>query len=97
MERGGAALMKQDGRFEVEWVDGKRWPQCQPDPRYPEGIDIDSSDGSSASCMTPLPYPAPRVGKYVLHCMLCGQRVLITVAGRPDDPRSCRLACNILQ
>ena len=85
--------MKQDGRFEVEWVDGKRWPQCQPDPRYPEGIDIDSSDGSSASCMTPLPDPAKRCGYFALRCLTCGNTAIVTTAGRKDDPRSVRLAC----
>jgi hypothetical protein len=84
-------------RFELHFLDTGQESTSKPDKRYPRGIDLDLAGKRAPTCVTPLPYPAPRVGKYVLHCMLCGQRVLITVAGRPDDPRSCRLACNILQ
>jgi hypothetical protein len=35
-----------------------------------------------------------RCGVWVVACHTCGLRVGITAAGRPDDPRTVRLACN---
>lgn len=76
----------------VTWIDGHRDPQNRPDPRYPDGIDIDGSQGAT-SCSTPLPYPAKRCGHYLVQCFDCGQRVVVTTAGRKDDPRSLKIAC----
>jgi hypothetical protein len=42
-----------------------------------------------------LPYPAKRIGHYRIECELCGLRVACTTAGRPDDPRSIRIACKL--
>lgn len=77
----------------IEWIDGEREPKVAPNPKYPDGIDLDMSDGSSNSCITALPYPAPRCGVYVVKCDLCGLVVAITTAGRPDDPRTVKLPC----
>jgi len=78
----------------VTWIDGKRWPQHPPDPRYPDGMDVDGSAGAMMNCAIQLPYPAKRCGHYLVTCDICGQRVVVTTAGRRDDPRSVRLACN---
>ena len=83
--------------FDVEWMDSGREPQCPPNPKYPEGIDIDISNGSGVSCLVELPYPARRCGLYRLHCRTCGFTAGVTTAGRPDDPRSVRIACQIRQ
>jgi len=77
----------------VKWIDGGREPQNKPDPRYPDGIDVDGSAGALINCTTPLPYPAKRCGHYLVTCVDCDQRVVVTTAGRKDDPRSVRLAC----
>ena len=77
----------------VTWVDLGKEPQCPPNPAFPQGVDIDLTNGKQYFCQVPLPYPAKRIGHYLLHCDLCGQRVVITTAGRPDDPRSAKLAC----
>lgn len=82
--------------WDIEWVDRGHEPQCPSDARYPTGIDIkfvppDRADGPT--CTRPLPYPAKRIGYYVVHCRTCDQRIIITTAGRPDDPRSLQLAC----
>jgi len=45
------------------------------------------------ACKTSLPYPAKRVGYYVVTCAKCHMKTIITTAGRPDDPKSVRLAC----
>lgn len=76
-----------------EWIDGHREPQNKPDPRYPNGIDLDASRGAEKSCTITLPCPAKRCGHYVVRCTVCQQSCVVTTAGRPDDPRSLRLAC----
>ena len=79
--------------LEVQWVDHRREPQCQPNPAFPDGIDLDVSGGAERSCSTDLPYPAKRCGVYIVTCEACAVRAVITTAGRPDDPRSVRVAC----
>lgn len=79
----------------VEWVDSGREPQCKPDPAYPDGKDMDVSFGAAATCKTALPYPAKRCGYFVVACPICGIRVGVTTAGRPDDPRSIKVACRM--
>jgi hypothetical protein len=77
----------------VKWVDRGREPQCAPDPAYPNGKDVDISGGAIATCETPLPYPAKRCGVFIAECSICGYHVGVTTAGRPDDPRSLKIAC----
>lgn len=81
------------GDFTVEWIDHGREPQCKPDPAYPAGKDITLVDPAIPHCTVTLPYPAKRCGLYVVVCRTCGQRVGITTAGRPDDPRSAQIPC----
>ena len=78
-----------------EWRDSGREPQCAPNPAYPLGIDIDASDGAPATCKASLPYPAPRCGLHIVRCQTCSASAAITTAGRPDDPRSIKLACRL--
>lgn len=79
--------------FDIAWLDRGREPQCAPDPAYPTGKDLDGSDGAEATCTATLPYPAPRCGVYIVECKTCGIRVGCTTAGRPDDPRTLKIAC----
>lgn len=79
--------------LKIEWVDHKREPQCKPDPNFPEGKDLKCPNGEGPSCRTELPYPAKRCGLYIIECQVCGLRVGITTAGRPDDPRSVEIRC----
>lgn len=81
-------------QFSIAWIDHGREPQCAPDPAYPHGVDLDMSEGAP-NCATELPYPAKRCGLYIVECMTCRVRVGITTAGRPDDPRSVRVACRL--
>jgi hypothetical protein len=75
----------------IKWHDDGREPKCAPNPDYPKGID--TSRGATRVCSTPLPYPAQRCGYFIVRCTRCNQSVAITTAGRPDDPRSIKLAC----
>lgn len=77
----------------VTWIDLERWPKVKPNPDYPNGIDIDLTNGAAVACLVKLPYPAKRIGNYIVECGKCGLRVGLTTAGRPDDPRSVKLAC----
>lgn len=82
-----------DDIFTVTWVDGGLEPQCRPNPNFPQGIDVFATRGSTRNCRVSLPYPARRIGHYEIACRRCGTRVLITTAGRADDPRSVTVPC----
>jgi hypothetical protein len=79
----------------IVWKDRGLEPREQPNPEYPEGIDLDISGGVTPACVVTLPYPARRIGLYLVECELCGVRVACTTAGRPDDPRSVKIACKV--
>lgn len=84
--------------FLTKFLDSGREPQCPPNPAHPNGIDIDARAPEKRSeeyphCCYGVPYPAPRCGVYLVECEQCGERVAITVAGRPDDPRSLTMLC----
>ena len=68
----------------VYWQGTGKEPKEQPDPGFPEGIDLDVSAGANPACMVQLPYPAKRIGFYLIECQLCGSRVACTTAGRVD-------------
>jgi hypothetical protein len=80
-------------QFVIDWMDRNREPQNAPDPDYPDGIDLDIARGRIPSCVCKLPYPAARCGLFYIECHVCGTNIIITTAGRPDDPRSVRLPC----
>jgi hypothetical protein len=75
------------------WHDAGRIPRAAPDPRFPNGLDVDLSCGATRTCSTLLPYPAKRIGMYSIECLRCGLTAAVTTAGRPDDPRSVKVAC----
>jgi hypothetical protein len=77
----------------VRWFGTGRKAQCQANPNYPNGIDLDMSSGRVVICATELPYPAPEVGQWRISCQRCGLSILVTAAGRTDDPRSVRVSC----
>jgi hypothetical protein len=79
----------------VRWVDRGYEPKQPPNPSYPTGIDVDLTGGDRLvrSCKASLPYPAKRVGYYAVTCGRCHMTTIVTTAGRPDDPRSVRMAC----
>lgn len=82
-------------RFNIRWVDAGREAQCPPDPAYPHGKDIDAAADAERACEVLLKHPARRCGAYVIECRSCGYRFVATTAGRPDDPRSIRIPCNL--
>ena len=78
----------------ADWVDSGREPRHPPDPKYPNGLDVDMvTDPAGPTCETELPYPARRCGMFLVQCSGCGLRVSLTTAGRPDDPRSLKVNC----
>lgn len=81
-------------QFEIEWTDYGREPQSKPNPAFPKGINLDTSMGAANTCLIDLPYPARRWGNYHITCKSCGLTAMVTTAGRYDDPRSLKVACN---
>jgi hypothetical protein len=78
----------------VRWIDSGRSPRVQPNPSYPNGIDIDLARGAKPSCHVKLePYPTPRCGYFIVKCSECGYSAGLTTAGRQDDPRSLTVPC----
>jgi hypothetical protein len=77
----------------IRWVDSGREPRIASNPNFPDGIDLDVSNGAERTCMRNLSYPARRCGYFLIECRKCGQSAAITTAGRRDDPRSIKLAC----
>lgn len=80
-------------KFNVIWLDAGREPQCPPDPKYPNGVDVFTAE--RPACKVELPYPAPRCGAHVIICNECNRRTAVTAAGRPDDPRSVMMPCKM--
>ena len=84
----------QPDQFSVKFVpSGRGKARCEPNPKYPNGVHIELSKAGVPSCATDLPYPAPECGMWDVACQTCGNHMLITAAGRPDDPRSVRFPC----
>jgi len=79
--------------FKITWIDHGREPKHPPDPAFPAGLDVDVSRDAAVTCKAILPYPARRCGYFAVLCNTCGTRVVASTAGRPDDPRSIRIAC----
>lgn len=80
---------------DITWIDRGLEPKVKPNPDYPDGRDIDVTINAMVdkSCKVDLPYPAKRIGMYIVHCRTCGSNTGVTTAGRPDDPRSVRIPC----
>lgn len=78
---------------DIQWIDDGREPKVAPNPDYPDGVDLDISKADEPSCFIKLAYPARRVGRYFIKCKTCGWTGIISTAGRPDDPRSVKVAC----
>jgi hypothetical protein len=47
---------------------------------------VDTSIPGKPSCQAALPYPAEERLVWVVTCKVCGLKVGVTAAGRPDDP-----------
>jgi hypothetical protein len=81
-------------QFDIKWHRRGGPPQNPSNPKYPEGVHLDLSVGAAKTCRVELPYPTkPFLGLLVIVCETCGFKGTITTAGRPDDPRSIRIAC----
>jgi len=74
---------------------GRGKAQCAPNPLYPKGIALDGSKPGQLSCTVTLPYPAPECGMWLVFCDQCPMSVMITAAGRIDDPVSVRVRCQL--
>ena len=85
--------MANKGRFKIEWEDLGREPQHPPNPEFPEGVHFDMAQGVTPACRGDLPYPAKRCGRYFVKCRRCFKTIVVSTAGRYDDPRSITIPC----
>ena len=82
--------------IQIEFLSHHRKAQVAPNPDYPDGIDVDLTNGAKRACLANLPYPAECCGILFVRCRKCGTNAAITTAGRRDDPRTVKLACAAL-
>ena len=87
--------MSDNAHFEIKWHDAGREPQCPSDPAFPDGRDIDASRAGETTCTVELKHPAKRCGYWYVRCTKCDQNIVISTAGRPDDPRSAKFRCKV--
>ena len=79
----------------VEWADLQSYPVREANPRFPDGMDVDCSYGSSITCVTRLTYPAIRCGVYTITCLICGIQISLNTTGLADDPQLLMVACQV--
>jgi hypothetical protein len=79
--------------FQIEFKSYNRKAQVAPNPLFPRGMAVDLTNGAAVACLATLPYPAECCGMMFVVCKKCGANAALTVAGRPDDPRSVKLPC----
>jgi len=78
----------------VEWIDSGRTAKDKPNPAFPDGRHVGPVGTPMKHCVVPLRRALDkRIGCHRIVCDRCGQTVLVTAAGRPDDPISCTLIC----
>jgi hypothetical protein len=79
--------------FKITWSMHEHEPQSV-NLNCPDGTHVDLSRKRRPACVISVPYPAPpRPGLFRIKCVKCGAYAHVPTAGRPDDPRSIRLAC----
>ena len=74
----------------IEFISHGRKAQCPPNPDYPNGKDVDATNGEDGIWVE-LPYPAPECGVFIVSGSHI-KKTAITAAGRPDDPRNVKIA-----
>lgn len=79
----------------VTWIDRHQQPRGLPDPKYPNGRVLNMAIGARKTCSVELDHPTKGCGYYLLVCERCHLRVVVTTAGRVDDPRKVKLACKV--
>ena len=75
---------------------GGRPPSEPANPDFPNGMDVDITNGER-SCVAALPLVNNRLGLYIVRCELCGMSCALTVAGRADDALLARIPCKIVE
>lgn len=68
-------------------------PQRAANPAFPNGSDIDLTDGVGGRCPALLPQFPGKLGLYEVRCATCGLSVALTSAGRTDDAKAVRVPC----
>jgi hypothetical protein len=78
--------------FIIKYIDRGSRPKVAADPNFPDGKHVDC--GARPACWVDLPYMTKvNVGCWLVECVTCGANCMLTMASRPDDPRSLMLPC----
>lgn len=87
--------MTKASHFDIRYVERGGPPKNAASAMFPNGVDLDLSNGARQACLVPLPYPNPHgnIGMWLVNCAKCGRSVGVTAAARADDPRSVTVAC----
>lgn len=80
---------------QIKFLSANRVARCPPNPDFLYGIMLDLAVGAYKSCTVNIPYPAPCCGAMQIDCDKCGNRIVVTVAGRPDDPHTIKMPCHM--
>lgn len=80
-------------QFEIKFLSHHRKPKCAPNPAFPDGMDVDLTQGAKVACLANVPYPAECCGIWIVKCSKCGFTAAITAADRPDDVRTAAIPC----
>lgn len=83
-----------EGSLTAFFVGEGRMPKCAPNPDFPNGTPCDMAPGG-IGCTIELQHPTPCCGVWIINCDICGYSVGVTAAGRPDDPSTIRIACQL--
>jgi len=78
---------------DVQWTGTGRKAQHPPDRRFPHGVEIRTNSPGRPYCVVFPPYPAKEIGTWTISCQKCGLVIVVTAAGRPDDPNTVYLGC----
>jgi hypothetical protein len=82
-------------KHEVVFISAKRGKaKCQPDPNFPNGMIAEARIPGLAHCYVKIPYPSPEIGWVHIRCKECDVTMLLTVAGRADDPVAAAVTCD---
>ncbi len=86
-----------EDHFDIRFFGNGMTAQCPANPEFPYGIAIDLAEKNQKACTAKLPYPAPCIGRFMVKCGKCGRSILVSAAGRADDPTQVKIACQIQQ
>lgn len=94
--RGEQPVSDAQSSISARWAKHGDKAKSAANPAYPDGVDVDLTEGMAPFCPVPLHYPAEEIGTWFIHCNTCGYTVAVTAAGSAGDPREVRIPCRAI-